>query len=89
MKRNQSTKESFIVSCMLEVLSVDVVDVILLDSVQSNDQKLRRIRPNSPLFLERINHFNLPLYRLYNSCFGVEGDDDGDVVGEDDVPRRH
>ena len=74
---------------MLEVLSADVVDVVLSDFVQSNDLKIRSISPDFPLILERINHSNLPLYHLYNFCFCVTGDDLGDVVGEDDVPRHH
>ena len=73
---------------IFKVPIVDVVEIVLPNFVQSSDLKLRSIRPNFPLFLERIDHFDLPLYLLFNSCFGRAGDDLGDIVCEDDVPRR-
>ena len=73
---------------MFEVPIADVVEIVPSNSVQSRDLKLRRIRPNFSLFLEHIDHFDLPLYLLFNSCSGGAGDDLGDVVCEDDVSRR-
>ena len=73
---------------ILEVPIADVVEIVLTNSIQSNDLKLYSILPNLPLFLERIDHFDLPLYLLFNSCFGRTGDDLGDIVCEDDVLRR-
>ena len=35
---------------MFEVPIADVVEIVLSNSVQSNDLKLRSIRPNFPLF---------------------------------------
>ena len=64
------------------------VEIFLTNSVQRKDFKLRSIRPNFPIVLERIDHFDLPLYILFNSCFGRAGYDLGDIVCEDDVPRR-
>ena len=73
---------------ILKVPIVDVVEIVLSNSVQNNDLKLLSIRPNFPLFLERVDHFDLPLYLLFKSFLGGAGNDLGDIVCEYDVPRR-
>ena len=73
---------------MLEVPIADVVEIVFSNSVQNNDLRLGSIRLNFPLFLERVDHFDIPLYLLFNFCFGGAGDDLEDVICEDDVSRR-